>query len=216
MKLVTNSTYMLFNTLLDYIDTLPDNVKLDDNRAIAEIPSRNGLIRKVPVNMLHNLIYDVEKCKSTPSCDRFIRDILRTMEKKPCEDLMNHLTRVESFNNCLSFNKGSIVLHVKISNSLIEILKEAADGHYNQMQITEHEVEISGIPEHESDLQPRFIVNDVHVIMSLVIISKCYPDNWQKLFFWDAWLVVTIQLSLLEKTDRALKNEVFSGIARKF
>lgn len=39
-------------------------------------------------------------------------------------------------------------------------------------------------------------VTDSQAVVALAIVLKCYPGAWRKLFFWDAWLAVTIQLCL--------------------
>ena len=49
-------------------------------------------------------------------------------------------------------------------------------------------------------------VSDAQVLVALVITLSCYPEQWYKNFFWDAWLTVTIQLCLLAdaKQDKAI------------
>ena len=55
-------------------------------------------------------------------------------------------------------------------------------------------------------------VTDVQAILALVVIVKCYLEDWWEHFFWDAWLAVTIQLGLMKKIISNvvdLKNEIF-------
>ena len=40
-------------------------------------------------------------------------------------------------------------------------------------------------------------VSDAQALVAMVITLSCYPEQWHKTFFWDAWLTVTIQLCLL-------------------
>ena len=39
-------------------------------------------------------------------------------------------------------------------------------------------------------------VSDSQAIVALAIVLKCFPYGWRQLFFWDAWLAITIQLCL--------------------
>lgn len=47
-------------------------------------------------------------------------------------------------------------------------------------------------------------VNDSQALVALAIVLSCYPEQWREEFFWDAWLVVTIQLCLFAnlKSDK--------------
>ena len=39
-------------------------------------------------------------------------------------------------------------------------------------------------------------VKDSQAIVALAIVLTCYPERWRKVFFWDAWLTIVIQLCL--------------------
>ena len=40
-------------------------------------------------------------------------------------------------------------------------------------------------------------VNDAQALVALAVVLKCYPEKWRQIFFWDAWLAVTLQLCTL-------------------
>ena len=40
-------------------------------------------------------------------------------------------------------------------------------------------------------------VNDAQALVALAVVVKCYPEKWRQIFFWDAWLAVTLQLCTL-------------------
>ena len=57
-------------------------------------------------------------------------------------------------------------------------------------------------------------------MLALAVVLQCYPLEWQYVFFWDAWLAITIQLGLLRETRATekiinttkvtvIENEVF-------
>ena len=54
-------------------------------------------------------------------------------------------------------------------------------------------------------------VTDVNVLLAFIIVLKRYPENWKHLFFWDAWLAVTIQLHILGKPEYTT-SEVFPSL----
>ena len=82
-------------------------------------------------------------------------------------------------------------IEVNIVLSLTKLLKAAANKKQDQ---NKHNITIKSINDYNEPIS--ISVTDVHAIISLVVVFKCYPIEWRKLFLWIAWLAVTIQLSL--------------------
>ena len=196
-----------WETLQDYIQEMPDNISLKlgkrYNEQYFEFKSTtpiNGSIvyHSPPINSMQNLIVKAIDTRDTPNSTKFINNILEKYlfqhmlytNAKHIDNLSNHLSYV----GCASVN---------VSGSLINLLKEAAwNGRYTQ-QNTVHQIGC------DFEKRPRHClvkrchqVTDVQAILALAVVLKSYPLDWQRCFFWDAWLAVTIQLSLLKEVFR--------------
>ena len=178
-------------------DNDDDNDDDDDDKTLAEISSVHcDLLRRIPVNILHNLIFNAVNYEHTSQhITDFLEYILCNHRKTACKkekicELSNHLSTDS--------------IEVNIVPSLTKLLEAAVDKKYEQQDQNKHNITIKGI-----DRQPISIsVTDVQAIISLVVVFKCYPTEWRKLFFWDAWLAVTIQLSLLKYITNS-DDEIF-------
>lgn len=192
--------------LQDYIDAIPDNVKLIENNTKAKFTNSGdgNDCHEVPVDKLHNLI--VEAVQSNPSdkcADNFLRDILT---KYVAQYLLHvNVKQLECINQYLSFNEKGVKLEVEISKSLISIIKLLVDQICDQQEPTpqqqnkDNKIKIKVVSSQtEYDISVKDVSN-LQALLALVVVLKCYPRKWQQDFFWDAWLAVTIQLNQLQK-----------------
>ena len=199
--------------LQDYIEELPDGVELMENNTKAKFKKHNlengNDYHNVLINELHDLIVDAVKCEPTQAMDMgcsFLLNIIKNRASEfDCKDTL------EKLDEDLSFSKNGVTVNATVSPSLIELLQGAVYGkHESQPNKGSITVSVSG---HDIDIQdisnePEGITY-VQALLALAVIVKCYPTEW-KVFFWDAWLAVTIQLGLLEKVDNDNpNNEVF-------
>ena len=130
--------------------------------------------------------------------------------------------------NCL--NTAALDIIVEIPSSLYALLTEAMQATNNKTemsckQIATHRIKctiktkkaagdtsVSQVTNElaELKLNPNDVdanITDVNALLALIIVLKCYPKDWKSLFFWDAWLAITIQLFVLGNPQNT--NEVF-------
>ena len=199
--------------LQDYIEALPDDVELIENNSKAKYKNLQDerSYRKVPVNELHDLIYNVMKCeqKRAEVCTNLLQTIKRNQK---------HFDNVRQNINTLSptWSKNDVTVTVNFLQPLQQLLNRALyqDFQEYQQQQVLNSIHIK-ITDSNNKIPFRNIpvenITDVQALLALVVVLKCYPPAWYQTFFWDAWLAVTIQLSMLIKIDDDddLNNEVF-------
>ena len=197
--------------LLDYIKALPDGVELIDNNLKVEYKNSEdeNNNHKVPVNDIHNLL--VSAVKSELPDNDFSGALIKIQQMLP---EISDSEQIHKLSNQLSLKYGQLEVMVEVSPSVIELFKGVAHakeyraqqgGKYIEMKIFSYKIDpsrvnqLSAAPSICEFIPFRCKVTDVQVLLALVVTLKCYPDEWQKLFFWDAWLAITIQLGLLKK-----------------
>ena len=218
---------MDWSTLVSYIQALPNNVELSDDK-------KNVLIRgdgggqpvTLSVEEAHSLI--VNAGKSDPSSE--VIGFLNSYLKENASDLS-----VDNLSAQLSDKLRGVKLIVDIPDSLIEVLKAGINGTYKPDQTVGNKHKVSvvlHIPKPDGtiytatgsdmtkqipylkynhadqfsisfkmkDLKETVFdgeVTDIQGLLALVVTLKCQPLSWRRLL-WDAWLAVAIQWNLLE------------------
>ena len=217
---------MDWNTFLSYIQALPNNVNLsDDKKNVLIQPDGGGQPITLSVEKAHELILNAGK--SEPSSE--VIDFLNKYLKENASDL-----RDDDLSTSLSDKMNGLQLKVDIPETLSAVLKAAMSGTYKpEAEKTKHKVSIllhivkpdgtvytasgSDMIKHVpylkynhadhftiefkmKDLKETVFdgeVTDMQALLALVVALKCQPSSWKR-FIWDAWLAVTTQWHILE------------------
>ena len=217
---------MDWNTFLSYIQALPNNVNLsDDKKNVLIQPDGGGQPITLSVEEAHELILNAGK--SEPSSE--VIDFLNKYLKENASDL-----RDDDLSTSLSDKMNGLQLKVDIPETLSAVLKAAMSGTYKpEAEKTKHKVSIllhivkpdgtvytasgSDMIKHVpylkynhadhftiefkmKDLKETVFdgeVTDMQALLALVVALKCQPSSWKR-FIWDAWLAITTQWHILE------------------
>ena len=146
--------------------------------------------------------------------------------------LYTNAKHVSALSKHLSFEENELEITVDISDSLIQLLQDVITSEQYEQQPDEKIIKIKIFSGQSKPIKHNQLgtsttcnkfhckVTDVQAVLALAVVLQCYPLEWQYVFFWDAWLAITIQLGLLRETRATekiinttkvtvIENEVF-------
>jgi len=221
----------MWNKVERYITSLPDNVVLKNNN---EYVTFNGEDNPLELYKVHNFF--VNAIKSAPTED-FVGFLNRYLNEKAALVDCDQISSLSQQMNKLKLEvKVPLPLIIALRSamqgkyhynpdeaSIVSVVLQNDDSvstplttckHLHSLEPFNQFLQYNKETQFEVQLKLRetvFIgeVTSIQAMIALVVVLQCLPEAWRKDFLWDAWLAVTIQLSLSKHSFSGHTKEIF-------